>query len=696
MEWTQGVDTWIRRAIALALSSYAIGSVLIGPSGVAEWLCVGVLALSAFRLTRPRPRVIDAVLPVLALGAALVGVEPGAPGPGMPFLLLLAAVVTCASLAPAAVAMVLVPVSCGAYAAALGGTVRDPLSTALDIVGILGAGAGAAGVCLAFRRAARRADAARVASVAVERRRRRVEAKASALADTRRLVHDHLIATLSVVANDPSGGLSRRAARDALRALQSFHRASRDSPGDFALPPTASGADVRDHRVSGTRVPPDVWLAATDAAREALRNAERHAPGARVTVDLRGDRDHLTIVVRDDGQGFGPHHRPGFGLTSSIAARMTEVGGSSFVHSAPGAGTTVTLSWRDGSAPRAHAGSWALMRDAVGSLWPLLSFPLWHLGAQSTMAAFDARIHEPLPALTAVTSVAMLAMLVAVAARRPLGTAVTFAAVVVPSAFVAWGLWLAGRGALTGYESWIVGMADVAVIVLALLGSAWSAAVGALLISAVVFAAAVVDPVLSPIDVPIPLTQALAHAAFFALIARGVRRIGEGAHEAYDLELRSLSLQDRASERSAQLSGTLDALEGRVRRLLHSIAHHDPADDDQTERESRLLARALRDELIVPELLSPSARAGVESLRRRGGSIVFRPPVPSSFAGPVADLIVALAADPVPRACTVALSPHAPATIVVSCRPPARALSVDAWSAEHGDDASLFTCDQSK
>lgn len=84
------------------------------------------------------------------------------------------------------------------------------------------------------------------------------------------------------------------------------------------------------------------------AAAEAMENVARHAPGAAVTVSLCSGADGTTLVIADNGPGFGEQTRERsaaaghFGLIG-MAERMHSVGGSAVVASAPGAGTSVRL-----------------------------------------------------------------------------------------------------------------------------------------------------------------------------------------------------------------------------------------------------------------------------------------------------------------------------------------------------------------
>jgi signal transduction histidine kinase len=81
------------------------------------------------------------------------------------------------------------------------------------------------------------------------------------------------------------------------------------------------------------------------AAREALRNAARHAGGAPVNVFLNVSGQGVELFVRDSGPGFDfaavPAERRG--LRDAVIGRMTLAGGSATVESNPGDGTEIVL-----------------------------------------------------------------------------------------------------------------------------------------------------------------------------------------------------------------------------------------------------------------------------------------------------------------------------------------------------------------
>jgi len=101
------------------------------------------------------------------------------------------------------------------------------------------------------------------------------------------------------------------------------------------------------------QVPPGDAEQVVRVVQEALMNACRHAEAHRIVVRLCLAGDEATVVVEDDGCGFDPDRpREGhFGL-SIMRARAARLGGQLTIHSAPGEGTRVVLSWP--LVPREH------------------------------------------------------------------------------------------------------------------------------------------------------------------------------------------------------------------------------------------------------------------------------------------------------------------------------------------------------
>ncbi|MGW4890601.1 sensor histidine kinase [Streptomyces murinus] len=102
---------------------------------------------------------------------------------------------------------------------------------------------------------------------------------------------------------------------------------------------------IVDVHVTGTprTLPPAVEVVALRASQEALSNIRKHAHAAHVDLCLAYTPAHLELTVRDDGRGFSPTASGGgYGLPG-MRARVTEIGGTTEVTSAPGRGTTLSV-----------------------------------------------------------------------------------------------------------------------------------------------------------------------------------------------------------------------------------------------------------------------------------------------------------------------------------------------------------------
>ena len=126
--------------------------------------------------------------------------------------------------------------------------------------------------------------------------------------------------------------------RDHVEALRRAHAAAIDLrvQGDLALTPSQDLALLR-------------------IAQEAVFNALRHAPGARVQVTLEQAGDEARLAVRDWGPGFDPARLPQTRRTMGLATmreRAAAVRATLEVDSAPGRGTEVRARLRTPRRPR--------------------------------------------------------------------------------------------------------------------------------------------------------------------------------------------------------------------------------------------------------------------------------------------------------------------------------------------------------
>lgn len=102
---------------------------------------------------------------------------------------------------------------------------------------------------------------------------------------------------------------------------------------------------------------PDHAAALFRIFQEALTNVAKHAGATRVTVTLRRQRQHLTLVICDNGRGIAAADRlkpASFGLRG-MSERARALGGTLTLSAAPGGGTMVTIKIRLAPPPARHA-----------------------------------------------------------------------------------------------------------------------------------------------------------------------------------------------------------------------------------------------------------------------------------------------------------------------------------------------------
>jgi signal transduction histidine kinase/phage shock protein PspC (stress-responsive transcriptional regulator) len=189
-------------------------------------------------------------------------------------------------------------------------------------------------------------------SRAVERRARiRSEERAAVAAH----LHDSVLQTLALIqrhAEEPQA--VSRLARSQERELRAwlYDPAVVREGGTWAGLVAGMVADVEsDHLLTVDPVvvgdtPVDDAIAALGAAaREALVNAAKHSGAASADLYSEVTAAQVSVFVRDRGKGFDPATVPDDrrGLRDSVSGRLTRLGGTAVIRSAPGEGTEVEL-----------------------------------------------------------------------------------------------------------------------------------------------------------------------------------------------------------------------------------------------------------------------------------------------------------------------------------------------------------------
>ncbi len=96
-------------------------------------------------------------------------------------------------------------------------------------------------------------------------------------------------------------------------------------------------------RKASGRLPREIETATYRIVQEALTNTRKHGDATCVNVDLWEDASNIHLTVQDDGHGFDPTSRgQGFGLIG-IGERVDLLQGEFEVNSAPGKGTTLSV-----------------------------------------------------------------------------------------------------------------------------------------------------------------------------------------------------------------------------------------------------------------------------------------------------------------------------------------------------------------
>lgn len=110
---------------------------------------------------------------------------------------------------------------------------------------------------------------------------------------------------------------------------------------------TARGIDLKFHAAAGDqdrRMPIDVRRDVFLIFKEALNNALRHSRCRTLTIDVNADDSGLCLRLIDDGIGFETGMEPSGNGLASMRRRASRIGAMLEILTAPGRGTTVSLS----------------------------------------------------------------------------------------------------------------------------------------------------------------------------------------------------------------------------------------------------------------------------------------------------------------------------------------------------------------
>ena len=216
---------------------------------------------------------------------------------------------------------------------------------------------------LALRWEAGKTDSANQVAIASVVESARVEAVELERSRLDALVHDSVLTTLLIAARAESSDQKEAASKAAQDAIAKLRNANdtKQKPGQLTLTSFFKALEARileaapDFVVSVDRlndlpIPSDVAQALTESTLQAVDNSLKHAGTATDrSVRLRGHKSGLKIVITDNGKGFRPSQVPKdrMGISSSIVARVGNIGGKVFLNSSPGAGTTIVIEWGD-------------------------------------------------------------------------------------------------------------------------------------------------------------------------------------------------------------------------------------------------------------------------------------------------------------------------------------------------------------
>lgn len=425
---------------------------------------------------------------------------------------------------------------------------------------------------------------------------------------------------------DPSGRHDDRQSHDELErsvralacdALSALHRSGgRDGHGDVAEQLAGCAATLGLHvewDVIGTP-PPAIRDQIVRAGREALTNVARHSGTTRARVVGRFNDHRASLEIRDEGRGFDPGQVPESrrGMRTSVIGAMRARGGRAEVRSAPGRGTTVSLSWQAPDIDELNYSQLRFFGPVIGLLVLLLivmlALGISHTGdvdvpglqiactvlmvGATIVAMAWPRLHRwmlvAIPGVVIACQIAMLTNL----QQRPAG---------------AWQEWFLGFGlGMYAALAWRTG------------SGIWLRV--SLLSWPVVTVVAALFAGVNPVIVLVGRAPAFMWPAIMAMAAAWAANSLYGSlatiRSSRDAALDAARLQARAEASRREADRRLATIEGAPMEMLVHLAAGEPI-TDEVRRECRLLEASTRDLLVAPFVVNTAMSLRFRAARER-------------------------------------------------------------------------------
>ena len=426
------------------------------------------------------------------------------------------------------------------------------------------------------------------------------------------IVHDAVIGGLLIAGR----GLDDNAAR---------HLAAYDSGGVDSV----SGGDDWPSRVRDVArrlgldlvlqvrgMPRQTWVsdAIFTATAEALSNVARHSGQTQAHIQAFFNPRLMKVVIRDEGRGFDLAQRSPrrAGISTSIQGRLRAVGGDAEIESAPGRGTTVSLTAR----PVARAGEVPITPWRVSAFAPLLVMAVVAIGIHAAIG-FQYLDAVRLPALD-YAGVAVILGLLLWTWRGPQRRSTWVSSSLLLVALVVCLSANVREPAIHDWRLWFVGALDGVIALIAFRHSAFGGIVTAIVIPAamtltflVVAGNAAGSAVLSA------ATQLVVCAILGLLLRRGLdlaaTSMNQVARMAYRLRVDELAREARVEEvrlRNRELGSACLPMLRRIGKggML----------SEEDRRQCLRLEAAVRDQLVARRLLDQDLVAALDQARSRG------------------------------------------------------------------------------